>query len=88
MRTLLPINRDAVETGSTIWSDEWAAYRQLGEGDGLFNETVNHSEEFVSERGTNTQNIEQEWRIIRHKIIKSMRSTSRENLIGHLDEHM
>ena len=41
--TLLPIIQRSVLPGSTVWTDEWAAYRQLTAQTGLAHATVNHS---------------------------------------------
>ena len=43
---LLPIIVDWVQPGSIVWSDECAAYNQLGQ-QGFMHRTVNHALHFV-----------------------------------------
>ena len=45
--TLVPIITDNVEVGTTIVTDEWKAYKKLG-NHGYIHQTVNHSKNFVS----------------------------------------
>lgn len=86
--TLLPIIRNNTEIGSVVWSDDWASYRQLGNEDGLIHGVVNHSNEFVSDTGVNTQNIEREWAKLKDKILKKMKCTSKQLFESHLQEYM
>lgn len=87
--TLLPIIRNHCQRGSMIWSDQWASYNGIGsDDDGLFHQSVNHSEQFISDMGVHTQNIERYWGEIRLKIIKTMRGTSPDLLQSHLEELM
>ena len=72
--TLLPIIQQHVANGSTVWSDEWAAYNRVA---GLPNVSshgvVNHSLEFVNRAtGVHTQNIESYWNRVKIKL-KRMR---------------
>ncbi|KII64442.1 hypothetical protein RF11_15443 [Thelohanellus kitauei] len=51
--------RDSATLRGIIWSVDGAAYYSL-DGNGEFHHrTVNHSENFISARGTHTQNVEQ-----------------------------
>ena len=69
-KTLLPIIRRHIRLGTTIRSDEWAAYTGLGRL-GYINETVNHSQNFVDPNtGANTQRIEAQWGFIKQRIMK------------------
>ena len=60
---LLPIIRASVHPNTTIFSDEWAAYRNINQQLGLNHGTVNHSLHFVDPlTGIHTQNIECHWK--------------------------
>jgi len=85
--TLLPIIQRIVAPGSTIWSDEWAAYRQLSSL-GYQHETVNHSENFTDPTtGTCTNHVEAYWCAVKRRF-KTMVGTTQEMLPSYLDEHM
>lgn len=60
--TLSPLIHSNVEEGSTVASDQWAAYNRLS-GEGYKHETVNHSKNFVNPvTGFHTQAIERVWK--------------------------
>ena len=85
--TLLPIIDAHVAPGTTVWSDEWAAYRRV---QGLPNvnghATVNHSIQFVDQQtGVHTQAIESYWNRVKIKL-KRMRGCHEEQLPSYLDE--
>ena len=50
-----------IKSGTTIHSDQWAAYRKLSD-EGFVHATVNHSIEFKAPDGTHTNLIECMWR--------------------------
>eukprot|EP00731_Ephydatia_muelleri_P011616 Em0006g510a len=57
--TLLPIIAQHVRPGTTVYSDEWAAYHQLSTATGNVHLTVNHSLHFVDPvTGAHTQGVE------------------------------
>ena len=59
--TLIPIIQKFVRPGSTVFSDQWAAYRQLNQL-GYHHATVNHSQNFIDPTtGTCTNAIEAYW---------------------------
>ena len=65
--TLFPIIKKEILPGSTIHSDQWAAYRTLNTI-GYTHCMVNHSENFVDpETGAHTQTIERVWRTIKRR---------------------
>ena len=79
--------RRIVAPSSTIWSDEWAAYRQLSSL-GYQHETVNHSENFTDPTtGTCTNHVEAYWCAVKRRF-KTMVGTTQEMLPSYLDEHM
>jgi len=86
--TLLPIIQQHVQPGTVIWSDQWAAYNQVGRLAGVAShDTVNHSVTFVAPSGVHTQNVESSWNRIKHKF-KKMKGCHRELLPSYLDEYM
>jgi transposase-like protein len=68
-QTVLPIIKAHVEEGSTIYSDQWAAYFTLKD-EGYTHLTVNHSEEFMSAEGCCTNGIEGLWGLAKLRIKK------------------
>lgn len=86
--TLLPIVRQHVGNGTTVYSDQWAAYRHLSSLPNVSrHETVNHSVEFVSPTGVHTQNIESYWNRVKTKF-KRMKGCHEHQLPSYLDEFM
>ena len=73
--------------GTIIYSDKWAAYRDIT-GLGFQYYTVNHSLNFVNpDNGVHTQHIESYWN--KNKIyIKKMKGAKKEDLNSYLDEYM
>jgi len=73
--------------GTTIWSDEWAAYRTLGQV-GYQHVTVNHSRFYVDPNtGVHTNDIESRWNAAK-KRFRQMFGVHREFIAEYLDEHM
>jgi len=59
--TLIPLIQKFVRPGTTIYSDQWGAYNQLGNL-GFIHSTVNHSQNFIDPTtGTCTNAIEAYW---------------------------
>ena len=86
--TLMPIIRRIVLPGSTIHSDQWAAYRQLHADPNYTYATVNHSQNFVDPvTGAHTQAIESYWAKVK-QTFKSMKGVSSAQLPSYLDERM
>ena len=93
--TLLPIIVANVEPGTTIWSDEWAAYQRIpqcidtpvngGRPMRYNHESVNHTVEFVAQgTGANTQRLEREWERCKLQLMRLNKGTSPALLPGHL----
>ncbi|KII71603.1 hypothetical protein RF11_03379 [Thelohanellus kitauei] len=83
--TLIPSIASNVEPDSMIWSDQWAGYNQIQSLEGGFShEKVNRSENFVSNTGAHTQNIEGEWSKLKLKLLKNTRGTSEDLLRSHV----
>ena len=87
--TLLPIIQAHTQAGTTIHSDQWAAYRNVRTLPGIAShQTVNHSLEFVNPvTGTHTQNIESYWNRVKGKL-KRMKGCHAHQLPSYLDEFM
>lgn len=87
--TLLPIIQQHVRPGTTIWSDEWAAYRNVQQLPSVTqHQTVNHSIEFVNPAtGVQTQSIESYWNRVKTKF-KRMKGVQETMLSSYLDEFM
>jgi transposase len=63
--TLMATIRDWIEPGTTVISDYWGAYRDLG-SQGYTHHTVNHSIHFVDlYTGVNTNKVESTWRSVK-----------------------
>jgi transposase-like protein len=84
--TLLPIIKAHVNEGSTIYSDQWAAYFTLKD-ECYTHLTVNHREEFMSSEGCCTNGIEGRWELAKLRI-KKMKGVLPCRLPTYLDEFM
>lgn len=84
--TLLPIIKSHIDTGSTIFSDQWGAYFTLNE-EGYTHDTVNHSKEFKSRTGCCTNTIEGLWGNNKLKI-KKMKGVLPSHISEILDDYM
>ena len=75
--------------GTTIWSDEWAAYNRVASLPGIAGHgVVNHSFHFVDPvTGVNTQTVESYWNRVKRKF-KRVMGVSSAQLALHLDEFM
>ena len=87
--TLLPIIQANVANGTTIHSDQWAAYRQVASLPSVSTHaTVNNSITFVDPvSGTHAQNIESYWGKVKRKL-KNMKGCHPSKLPSYLDEFM
>lgn len=84
--TLLPIIKQHIRPLSTIWSDEWSAYRCL-DNEGYIHETVNHSKTFKSQYGVCTNKVELYWKRLKQYCRQSCVLGSK-LLPEHIDEFM
>ena len=84
---LEPIIRNNILPGTTIWSDQWAAYNNL-QNIGYVHQTVNHSVHYVDPvTGVHTNNIEARWSACKASF-KRRYGVARDMLPSYLDEHM
>ena len=83
---LLPIIKNNIARGTTIYSDQWAAYCSLPE-EGYQHDTGNYSKEFKSDSGCCTNTIEGLWGNVKLRI-KKMKGIYSDKLPVVLDEYM
>ena len=88
-RTLLPIMQQHLRSGTTVHSDEWAAYSRAQQLTAVSTHgVVNHSLHFVDPAtGVHTQNVESYWNRVKTKI-KRMKGVHETMLNSYLDEFM
>lgn len=67
--TLQPIVRLVAEQGSTIYTDKWRAFDELGL-DGYTHHNINHSEEYVDKKGNHINGIESFWSFAKRRLAK------------------
>ena len=82
--TLLSVTQKYVESGSTVWTDEFSSYKCLS-SHGYVYYSVNHKENYVdTDTGNHTQGVEKAW-VDAKQWYKSSRG-SRALLQNHLTE--
>jgi transposase-like protein len=85
--TLLPIIRQSILPGTTILSDQWAAYNGIA-AMGFNHQTVNHSINFVDPTtGAHTQHIERAWKAAKERN-KRHNGTHRGMMDSYMCEYM
>ena len=87
--TLLPLIQAHVLPGTTVYSDEWSAYRRVQSLPNVQSyQTVNHSLHFVDPTtGVHTQNVESYWAQVKLRF-KRMKGVDARQLPSYLDEFM
>ena len=87
--TLLPILQQHLRSGTTVHSDQWAAYNRVQQLPSVATpNTVNHSLHFVDPAtGVHTQNVESYWNRVKGKF-KRMKGVHEDMLSSYLDEFM
>lgn len=68
-RTLEPIVRLVVEPGSTVYTDHWRGFDDLGLSQ-YEHKSVNHSEEYVTKDGAHINGIESFWSFAKRRTTK------------------
>lgn len=86
--TLVPIIMRNILPGTTIWSDEWRAYGNLGNIANYQHQRVNHSLHYVDPvTGVHTNNIEARWNACKLTFRRKC-GVLRRHYPSHLDEYM
>lgn len=67
--TLMPIVRLVVEQGSTVLTDKWRGFEELGL-DGYTHKSINHSESYVDKKGNHINGVEQFWSFAKRRLAK------------------
>ena len=85
-KTLHAFAEEAVaDEAEAIHTDDWAAYRGIGDEDTL-HETVNHSIGEYARGNVNTNSVENIWNLLKRSIIGSFHKVSIKHLDAYLDE--
>jgi len=86
VRVLVPEIKDGIAAGSTVYSDDWGAYRKLPLH-GYPHSAVNHSEhQYVAGR-VHTQNVENFWSNMKRGIKGVYRHVDAQYLQAYADEY-
>ena len=87
--TLLPILQRHLRSGTTVHSDQWAAYNWVQQLPSVtVHNTVNHSLHFVDPgTGVHTQNVVSYWNRVKGKF-KRMKGVHEDMISSYLDEFM
>jgi transposase len=83
-RTLMPIIRLVVEEGSTVYTDLWEGFADLGI-DGYTHHKINHSLEYMNQQGHHANTIESFWSFAKGRLNK-FKGVARTTLPLHLKE--
>ena len=78
--------REFVLPESTIYTDEWDAYKTLGR-DGYTHKRIKHKARIYVDGDTHTQSIEGFWSLTKNGIRGVYHSVSKKHLQGYLNEY-
>jgi transposase-like protein len=84
--TLLPHMRKRILPSSTVYTDEWSAYAQLGQS-GYVHQRINHSEGVYVMGNTHTNTIEGFWSLVKTGIRGTHHAVAAKWLQGYLNEY-
>ncbi|MDO8750020.1 MAG: IS1595 family transposase [Dehalococcoidia bacterium] len=85
-RSLHQFIRDHVDDrAERIFTDEWAAYRGIGDADTI-HETVNHAQGEYVRGDVYTNSVENVWSLLKRSIVGSFHHVSEKHLDAYLDE--
>jgi transposase-like protein len=83
-RVLIGIIKDRIAAGSTVFTDEWPAYKTISQTHN--HDTVNHSRKEWVRRNVHTNTIENAWSLFNRSVIGSFHKISDKHLDKYLDE--
>ena len=83
--TLLKLIQKHVQPNTTLFTDLWKGYNNLNEN-GFQHMCVNHSLQFVTDEGVNTNKIKSQWRPVRQRLARG--GVQKEKLADHLCEFL
>jgi transposase-like protein len=81
---LTGIIRNRVNKTATVMTDEWGAYKSVGETHK--HESVNHKEEELVRGDVHTNGVESAWSLFKRSIVGSYYQISAKHLDAYLDE--
>lgn len=79
------IHKHVKPEAPNIYTDEWPAYKGIGDHDTV-HETVNHKAEEWVRGGAHTQTVESVWSLLKRSIVGSYHKVSVKHLDAYLDE--
>lgn len=86
-KTLKAAIKETVDSSSTIMTDEWKGYRDIGKDFKGGHKTVNHgAAEFVGADGVSTNEVESYFALLKRGIVGSFHHVSKQHLPRYCDE--
>ena len=85
-RSLIPEIEKKVAKGTTIYSDEWVAYKNLGKHD-YSHSTIQHGKGNYVRGNVHTQNVENLWSNMKRGVRGVYRHVSEQHLQAYVDEY-
>ena len=82
--TLIPIIHMVVDSGTTIYTDEWSSYNLLP-FDGYIHIKINHTKKFANRKGEHVNTLERFWGFAKD-LVKPYKGGYRHNFPMHLKE--
>lgn len=67
--TIMPLVRLVIEIGSTVYTDKWRGFSELGI-DGYTHHSINHSLEYMDKQGNHSNSIESFWSFAQRRLAK------------------
>ena len=84
--TLFPVITERILPASTVYTDEWRAYRALGRA-GYDHQRVRHAQRIYVSGDVHTNTIEGFWSLVKRGLDGVFHSVSKKHLQGYLNEY-